>query len=49
MIEKNVVQLKKNADGSVRKLSVDSMDSVIKLAAQLGEFDLTKVIIDVFA
>ena len=42
MIDKNVVQLKKNADGSTLKMSVDSEKKVIKLAAQLGAFDLTK-------
>ena len=42
MVEKNVVQIKKHADKSFTKVAVDSEQSVIKLAAQLGSFDLTE-------
>jgi len=41
LIEKNVVQLKKNPDGTTSKMAVDSGKKVMKLAAQLGRFDLT--------
>eukprot|EP00624_Nannochloropsis_granulata_P007034 evm.model.NODE_5962_length_8616_cov_28.606546.2 len=40
LIEKNVVQLKKNPDGTTTKLAVDSEKKVMKLGAQLGRFDL---------
>lgn len=42
LIEKNVVQLKKQKDGSTLKLPVNDEKKVIKMAAQLGKFDLTK-------
>lgn len=42
LIEKNVVQLKKQKDGSILKLPVNDEKKVIKMAAQLGKFDLTK-------
>jgi len=41
MIDKNVVQLKKFPDGTTEKFKVDSESKVIKLAAQLGSFNLT--------
>jgi len=41
MLDKNVVQLKKNNDGSTTKEPVDTQDASIKLAAQLGQIDLT--------
>lgn len=41
LIDRNVVQLKKNPDGSSRKVAVDSDEKVMKLGAQLGKFDLT--------
>jgi 3-oxoacyl-(acyl-carrier-protein) synthase len=41
LLEKNVVQIHKHKDGSVQKIAVDSQDEVIKLAAQLGDIDLT--------
>jgi 3-oxoacyl-(acyl-carrier-protein) synthase len=39
-LEKNVVQTKKLADGTMKRFPVDN-ESAIKLAAQLGSFDLT--------
>lgn len=42
MLEKNVVQLLKNVDGSISKLPVDSNEQVIKLAAKIGTFDLSE-------
>lgn len=42
MIDKNVVQLKKNPNGTVLKMPVNTEQKVIKLAAQLGAFDLAK-------
>jgi hypothetical protein len=41
MLEKNVVQLKKSSDGTCQKIKVDNEAEVIKLAAQLGRFDLS--------
>jgi hypothetical protein len=41
MLEKNVVQVEKRKDGTVRRVPVDSEHAVIKLAAQLGTLDLT--------
>lgn len=41
MIDKNVVQLKKFPDGTTEKVKVDNESSVIKLAAQLGSFNLS--------
>ena len=41
MVEKKVVQLKKYANKTVEKVPVDSAAAAIKLAAQLGEFNLT--------
>lgn len=41
MLDKNVVQLKKFPDGTSKKLKVDNEGEVIKLAAQLGSFDLS--------
>lgn len=41
MLDKNVVQLKKFPDGTSKKLKVDNEGEVIKLAAQLGRFDLS--------
>uniref|UniRef100_A0A7S2V7V7 beta-ketoacyl-[acyl-carrier-protein] synthase I n=1 Tax=Entomoneis paludosa TaxID=265537 RepID=A0A7S2V7V7_9STRA len=41
MLEKNVVQLRKKADGAVEKVKVDGEEEVVKLAAQLGSFSLT--------
>jgi len=41
MLDKNVVQLKKFPDGSSQRLKVDNEAEVIKLAAQLGSFDLS--------
>ena len=41
MLQKNVVQLKKFPDGTTKRLKVDSEGQVIKLAAQLGHFDLS--------
>lgn len=40
MLEKNVVQLKKFPDGTSKRHKVDTESEVIKLAAQLGSFDL---------
>jgi hypothetical protein len=40
LIDKNVVQVKKNRDGTMARLPVDSEERSIKLAAQLGTFDL---------
>ena len=40
MLEKNVVQLRKFPDGTSKRLKVDSEAQVMKLAAQLGQFDL---------
>lgn len=40
MLEKKVVQLVKNADGTVERRPVDSEKEVIKLAAQLGALSL---------
>lgn len=42
MVDKNVIQLKKNADGTIEKHSVDSKDKVIQLAAQIGSVDLSE-------
>ena len=42
MLEKNVIQLKKSSDGKSQKIKVDNEAEVIKLAAQLGRFDLTE-------
>jgi 3-oxoacyl-(acyl-carrier-protein) synthase len=41
MLEKNVVQVKKLKDGSTKREPVDTEADVIKLAAQLGTFNLT--------
>ena len=41
MLEKNVVQIKKLPDGTTKKHKVDSEAECIKLAAQLGSFDLS--------
>jgi hypothetical protein len=41
MLDKNVIQVKKFADGSTKRLKVDTESGVIKLAAQLGDFDLS--------
>jgi hypothetical protein len=41
MLDKNVIQVKKLADGSTKRLKVDTESGVIKLAAQLGDFDLS--------
>jgi hypothetical protein len=41
MLEKNVVQVMKHADGTTKRLKVDTESDVIKLAAQLGSFDLS--------
>mmetsp|Transcript_5644 Transcript_5644/g.11689 ORF Transcript_5644/g.11689 Transcript_5644/m.11689 type:complete len:1077 (+) Transcript_5644:224-3454(+) len=41
MVEKNVVQLRKKADGTSEKVKVDCEKEVVKLAAQLGSFNLT--------
>lgn len=41
MLDKNVVQIKKSADGTSQRLKVDNEAEVIKLAAQLGSFDLS--------
>lgn len=40
MLEKNVVEIKKTRDG-IKKVPVDTEEQLIKLAAQLGNFDLT--------
>jgi len=42
MLEKNVVQTKKLPDGTLKRVPVDNTAEVIKLAAQLGDFNLTK-------
>lgn len=42
MVEKNVVQIKKHADKSITRVPVNSEESVVKLAAQLGRFNLTE-------
>jgi 3-oxoacyl-(acyl-carrier-protein) synthase len=42
MVEKNVVQIKKHADKTVEHVPVDSAESAVKLAAQLGQLDLTE-------
>jgi len=42
MVEKNVVQLKKFKDGSVKRIPVDNEREAIKIAGQLGEIDLTE-------
>lgn len=42
MLEKNVVQVKKSPDGSKQRLKVDNEAEAIKLAAQLGSFDLSE-------
>mmetsp|Transcript_16546 Transcript_16546/g.29875 ORF Transcript_16546/g.29875 Transcript_16546/m.29875 type:complete len:1072 (+) Transcript_16546:72-3287(+) len=41
MLDKNVVQLKKLPDGTIKRVPVTTQADVIKLAAQLGELDLT--------
>jgi 3-oxoacyl-(acyl-carrier-protein) synthase len=41
MLEKNVVQVKKFKDGTTKREPVDTEAGVIKLAAQLGTFNLT--------
>ena len=41
MLEKSVVQLKKFPDGTIKRIAVETEDNVIKLAAQLGSFDLS--------
>lgn len=41
MLEKNVVQVKKFPDGTSKRKKVDTEAEVIKLAAQLGSFDLS--------
>lgn len=41
MLDKNVVQLKKLPDGTTKRVPVSTQADVIKLAAQLGELDLT--------
>lgn len=43
MVEKNVVQLRKNKDGTVDKVKVDGEKEVVKLAARLGSFSLTEM------
>ena len=42
MLEKNVVQTIKLPDGTLQRVAVDNTDEVIKLAAQLGDFNLTQ-------
>lgn len=42
LVEKRVVQLIKHKDKTTERVPVDSEASVIKLAAQLGSFDLTE-------
>mmetsp|Transcript_5620 Transcript_5620/g.13227 ORF Transcript_5620/g.13227 Transcript_5620/m.13227 type:complete len:967 (+) Transcript_5620:434-3334(+) len=41
MLQKSVVQLKKFPDGTTKRFPVETEDDVIKLAAQLGSFDLS--------
>ena len=41
MLQKNVVQVKKFPDGTKKLVKVDSETQVVKLAAQLGHFDLS--------
>lgn len=41
MLEKSVVQLKKFPDGTAKRFPVETEEDVIKLAAQLGSFDLS--------
>lgn len=41
MLEKNVVQVKKFSDKTTKRVPVQREDDVIKLAAQLGSFDLS--------
>ena len=41
MLEKNVVQVKKFPDGTSKRMPVDTEGKIIKLAAQLGSFDLS--------
>jgi 3-oxoacyl-(acyl-carrier-protein) synthase len=41
MLEKNVVQTVRLADGTTKRVPVDDDSQAIKLAAQLGNFDLT--------
>lgn len=41
MLDKNVVQLKKFPDGTSERLKVDDESKIIKLAAQLGSFNLS--------
>eukprot|EP00538_Stauroneis_constricta_P012682 CAMPEP_0119551182 /NCGR_PEP_ID=MMETSP1352-20130426/4501_1 /TAXON_ID=265584 /ORGANISM="Stauroneis constricta, Strain CCMP1120" /LENGTH=1116 /DNA_ID=CAMNT_0007597191 /DNA_START=137 /DNA_END=3487 /DNA_ORIENTATION=+ len=43
MLEKNVVQLKKFPDGTSKRLKVDDESKIIKLAAQLGSFNLSEL------
>jgi 3-oxoacyl-(acyl-carrier-protein) synthase len=42
MLEKNVVQLLKQKDGTIKKMPVDSELGVIKLAAKVGSLDLSE-------
>lgn len=41
MLDKRVVQVKKLPDGTTKRVPVDTQAGVIKLAAQLGDLDLT--------
>jgi len=41
LLEKNVVQLIKAKDGTSKRVKVDTEDKIVKLAAQLGKFDLS--------
>ena len=41
MLDKKVVQVKKLRDGTTKRVPVDTQADVIKLAAQLGDLDLT--------
>ena len=41
LIDKNVVQLKKMPDGSRKRFMVNTEEDIIKVAAQLGEVDLS--------
>ena len=42
MLDKNVVQVTKHKDGTTKRDPVDNESKVIKLAAQLGSFDMTE-------
>eukprot|EP00934_Nitzschia_sp_Nitz4_P006617 Nitzschia sp. Nitz4//scaffold2_size372955//291371//294784//NITZ4_000457-RA/size372955-snap-gene-0.103-mRNA-1//-1//CDS//3329546880//6607//frame0 len=41
MLDKNIVQVKRLPDGTTKRIKVDSEEQVIKLAAQIGDIDLT--------